>query len=208
MQVDSNNDKDLVNELIESQKPPVEEPKEKREPRRNSKDDIIDKIMQLSQEIGEPVPETNTQLKRMSKRQLADKLAGLIEKRVEFEASKVLGINKEQAGNPYVVNMAALRMCHDIVCSSTEALVERTSHKHGMTLKGFTQRMRDSKESVDMCLHEICQQYPDILEKVSSPWLRLGLLWGSNVMVTLKKKKVITNAPNVQPKSDQRVRTI
>ena len=91
----------------------------------------------------------------------------------------------------HMVNMAALRMCHDIACSTVENFVERTSNRHGMTLAGFAKNMRDSRESVDMCLHEICQQYPHILEKVSSPWVRLSLLWGSNVMVTLKKKKVI-----------------
>ena len=48
----------------------------------------------------------------MSKKQLTEKLAGLVEKRIEFEATKVLGINKEQAGNPFMVNLAALRMCH------------------------------------------------------------------------------------------------
>ena len=100
-------------------------------------------------------------------------------------------------------------MCHDIACSTVENFVERTSNRHGMTLAGFAKNMRDSRESVDMCLHEICQQYPHILEKVSSPWVRLSLLWGSNVMVTLKKKKGdIRNAPSVRPKPNKIIHTV
>jgi hypothetical protein len=196
----------LIQELVEAQEEPIEE---KKSPKRNSKLELIDKIITLSEDVNEPVLESDSQLRRMSKRQLTEKLAFLVEKKIEFEATKMLGISKEQAGNPFLVNLAALKMCHEIACTSVEGLVERTSDKHGFTLEGFSQRMRESRESIDLILTEIAQTYPDVLEKFSSPWLRLGLLWSSNVMVTIKKKRAIKkNAPGVRFKPDQRVHTI
>jgi hypothetical protein len=196
----------LIEELVLAQ----EEPQvEKKSPKRNSKQELIDKIISLSQDVNEPVLESDSQLKRMNKGQLTEKLASLVEKRIEFEATKVLGIDKEQAGNPFLVNLAALRMFHDIACNSVERLVDRTSKSHGMTLEGFTKNMRESRESVDLILSEIAQTYPDVLEKFSSPWTRLSLLWCSNVMVTLKKKEIIKkDAPVVRFAKNHRVHPV
>ena len=180
---------DLIEELVESQTPVVEVAKPK-SPKRNSKDEMIQKIIQLSEECGEKLEESNSQLKRMSKKMLTEKLAGLVEKRIEVEAQKCLGINKEQAQSPYCVNLAALKMVHEIAVNSTESLVERTSDRHGMTISGFKHKMKDCQESIDTILAEIAQQYPEVLEKFSSPWVRLGLLWTSNVMMSLKKKPI------------------
>ena len=196
----------LIDELVEAQEEPIVE---KKSPKRNSKHELIDKIIALSEDVNEPVLESDSQLKRMSKRQLTDKLAGLVEKKIEFEATKMLGINKEQAGNPFMVNLAALKMVHQIACTSVEGLVERTSDNHGFTMEGFSKRMQESRESIDMILTEIAQTYPDVLEKFSSPWIRLGLMWCSNVMVTLKKKNSNKkNAPRVRFTQDNRVHTI
>ena len=98
----NNKSDDLVEELVEAQKEPVPVAVEekKKTPKRNSKDEIIQKILQLSEEVGEPVTETNSQLKRMSKKDLTEKLASLVEKRIEMEAQKCLGIDKEQAKSP------------------------------------------------------------------------------------------------------------
>ena len=187
----------LINELVESAEPKVEKPSS---PKRNSKHEIIEKILQLAEEINEPVLESNTALRRMTKAQLTDKLAGLVEKRIEFEASKILGLDKEQAKSPVVVNMAALRMVHSICVNSTEKFIDSTSGSHGYTVNGFSQRMRDSQENIDAILLEISEQYPDVIEKFSSPWVRLGLLWGSNVMLTIRKKKTFPNKKNYAPK--------
>ena len=199
----------LVDELVESQTP-VEIPTEAKPVKRNSKDELIKKIISLSEEVGEPVKLSNSQLKRMSKNALTDVLAGYVEKRIEVEAQKCLGIDKEQAANPYCVNLAALKMVHEIAVNSTEALVERTSEKHGMTISGFKRKMKESQESIDMILSEIAQLYPEVLEKFSSPWVRLGLLWTSNVVLTLKKKEVNNkkNASNVRFRSDTRIHTV
>ena len=177
-----------VQELVEAQQTPVKPvPKS---PKRNSKDELINKILQLAEEVGEPVEESNSQLRRMSKKLLTDKLAKLVERRIEFEAQKTLGINAEQAKSPYMVNLAALKMVHGICVRSAETLVDRTSNKHGMTLEGFSEKMRECQESVDQILSEIAEMYPDVIEKFSSPWVRLGLLWTSNVIISLKKKPI------------------
>ena len=194
-----------VDELIKAQKSPVKS----MSPKRNSKDDIIQKILRLAEDVGEDIDESNSQLRRLSKRALTEKLAKLVERRIEFEAQKALGITKEQAQSPYMVNLAALKMVHSIAVRSAENIVDRTSNRHGMTLQGFSNRMKDCQESVDQILMEIAELYPDVIEKFSSPWVRLGLLWGSNVMVSLKKK--IGNnkyAPSLRPTVHPRVNSI
>ena len=197
---------ELVEELVVSAKPEEEKTKPST-PKRNSKSELIQKIVQLAKEVNEPL-ESDSQLKRMSKRVLHEKLAALVERRIEFEAQKCLGIDAEQAKSPYMVNLAALKMVHSIAVSSTETLVERTSDKHGMSIAGFKTKMQDCQESVDMILAEIAQQYPEVLENFSSPWVRLGLLWTSNVMMSLKKKAPLTNAPKIRPRPDSRVHTV
>ena len=194
-----------VDELIKAQKSPVKPVS----PKRNSKDDLIQKILKLADDVGEDIEETDSQLRRMSKRALTEKLAKLVERRIEFEAQKALGITNEQAQSPYMVNLAALKMVHSIAVSSAENIVDRTSNRHGMTLQGFSDRMKDCQESVDQILMEIAELYPDVIEKFSSPWVRLGLLWGSNVMVSLKKKTHNNKyAPSLRPTVHPRVNSI
>ena len=186
---------DLVDELVQSQQPAPEKPTT---PKRNSKDCLIQKILSLAEDMGEDIPETNSQLKRMSKKVLSEKLALMVEKRIEFEAQKTLGITKEQSRSPAMVNLAALKMVHNIAIVSAENIVDRTSGKHGLTLEGFGERMRDCQESIDAILLEIAELYPEVLDSFSSPWIRLGLLWTSNVIVTLKKKKENRNASEIR----------
>ena len=197
---------ELVEELVVSAKEEEKSAKPST-PKRNSKTELIQKIVQLAKEVNEPL-ESDSQLKRMSKRALNEKLASLVERRIEFEAQKCLGIDAEQAKSPYMVNLAALKMVHSIAVNSTETLVERTSDKHGMSIAGFKTKMQECQESIDMILAEIAQQYPEVLENFSSPWVRLGLLWTSNVMMSLKKKAQLTNAPKIRPHPDSRVHTV
>ena len=79
-----------------------------------------------------------------------------------------------------------------------------------MTISGFKRKMKESQESIDMILRELAQLYPDVLEKFSSPWVRLGLLWTSNVVLTLKKKedKRKKNASRVRFGQNSRVHTV
>ena len=198
---------ELVDELVDAAKEETVVVKPTT-PKRNSKQSLIEKIIQLSNDVGEPLKESDSQLKRMSKRVLQDKLAALVEKRIEFEAQKCLGLDSETIKSPYMVNLAALKMVHSIAVTSTEALVERTSERHGMTIAGFKTKMKDSQESIDLILSEIAQEYPEVLEKFSSPWIRLALLWTSNVVISLKKKKPITNAPKLRPGPHPQLRPV
>jgi hypothetical protein len=197
--------KHLVQELVNAQEPELEK---SCTPKRNSKTELIQKIVQLAEEINEPLTETDSQLKRMSKRVLTEKLTTLVEKRIEFEAQKCLGITKEQAGNPFCVNLAALKMVHSIAVSSTVSLVDRTQKTHGMTLEGFMERMEQSQEQIDMILSEIAQTYPEIIEKFSSPWVRLGLLWTSNVVISLKRCRNNNNVAKLRPRTNPSIHTV
>ena len=51
-------------------------------PKRNTKDELIDKIEKLSLEQNIPVHESKTKLRRMTKRQLAQLLARMVEEHV------------------------------------------------------------------------------------------------------------------------------
>ena len=162
---------ELVEELVVSAKEEEKSAKPST-PKRNSKTELIQKIVQLAKEVNEPL-ESDSQLKRMSKRALNEKLASLVERRIEFEAQKCLGIDAEQAKSPYMVNLAALKMVHSIAVNSTETLVERTSDKHGMSIAGFKTKMQECQESIDMILAEIAQQYPDpreLQQPVGAAW--------------------------------------
>ena len=181
----------LNNALLNASSPK----KEEAEPKRNSKHALIDKIMSVSEKYELDLDYSDTRLKRMNKKQLTELLTTYVEKRVEFEASKVLGLTKEQAKSTTCCNLAALRMLHQICVTSVERGVESTSSKHGMTLEGFSQKMKDSAETIDMILLEISDLYPDIISKFSSPWVRLALIWGSNAMLTLRKINTKTHNP-------------
>ena len=94
------------------------QPAEELPPRRNTKDELIDKIEKLSAEQGIAVEQSKTKLRRMTKRQLAQLLARMIEEHVQNQVCDKAGV--ERGAPPNLVALGALRMVHDLAAGTRE----------------------------------------------------------------------------------------
>ncbi len=105
------------------------------EPKRNTKDELIHKIILLSKERDLPVPHSNTKLRRMTKRQLASLLAELLEKTVHNEVCDKAGVSR--GAPPDLIALGALRMVHDLAAGASEKLGNVFLPKYGFEINGF-----------------------------------------------------------------------
>ena len=103
----------LNNELLKK-----EEEDEKRPPKRNSKQELIDRIVEVAKNNNIPVEHSDTKLKRMSKQQLNELLAEIVEKAMRNEMARQVGAKPGAADS--VIALGALRMIHDIAATGTE----------------------------------------------------------------------------------------
>jgi hypothetical protein len=159
---------------------------EPREPKRNTKDELIHKIMLLSRERHLAVPHSNTKLRRMTKRQLADLLAGLIEQTVHDEVCDKAGVSR--GAPPDLIALGALRMVHDLAAGAGEQLGNVFLPKYGFEIVGFKDALNAPhvREATDQCLLEISRE-TDILKHIQSPYTRLALAWGGALMSSVRR---------------------
>jgi hypothetical protein len=159
---------------------------EPREPKRNTKDELIHKIMLLSTERNLPVPHSNTKLRRMTKRQLADLLAELIEQTVHDEVCDKAGVSR--GAPPDLIALGALRMVHDLAAGASEKLGNVFLPKYGFEISGFKDALGQPhvREATDQCLLEISRE-TDILQHIQSPYTRLALAWGGALMASVRR---------------------
>ena len=80
-------------------------------PRRNSKQGLIEKIIEISERDGIPLEHSNTKLKRMNKQQLTQLCADMVEKGIRKKMARSVGAagDSDQA-----IALGALRMIHDV----------------------------------------------------------------------------------------------
>ena len=135
---------------------------------------------------------------------LEDSLTSL-EKAMEKEIQKKLNLNVPQTENTekrdQLVAIGVLRMLHDSVARGTETMCEKFTP---YSIDGFSERMRDPQvsEQIDSILLQIAEEN-DVLQQISSPYVRLAICWGSCAMTSLKKKRSINKngiPPNVESK--------
>ena len=159
---------------------------EPREPKRNTKDELIHKIMLLSKERNLTVPHSNTKLRRMTKRQLADLLAELIESAVHDEVCDKAGVSR--GAPPDLIALGALRMVHDLAAGASEKLGNVFLPKYGFEISGFKEALGQPhvREATDQCLLEISRE-TDILQHIQSPYTRLALAWGGALMASVRR---------------------
>jgi hypothetical protein len=157
-----------------------------REPKRNTKDELIHKIMLLSRERNLAVPHSNTKLRRMTKRQLADLLAELIEQTVHDEVCDKAGVSR--GAPPDLIALGALRMVHDLAAGAGEQLGNVFLPKYGFEICGFKDALSQPhvREATDQCLLEISRE-TDILQHIQSPYTRLALAWGGALMASVRR---------------------
>jgi hypothetical protein len=162
------------------------EPAAPEAPKRNTKDELIDKIEKLSAEQGIPVEQSRTKLRRMTKRQLAQLLARMIEDHVQNQVCDKVGV--ERGAPPNLVALGALRMVHDIAAGTSEKVANIFLPSYGYEVVGFAQALKDPqvREATDQCLLEISRE-SNILEHIQSPYVRLGLAWGGALVSTVHR---------------------
>jgi hypothetical protein len=169
-----------------------DEKKEDRPKKRNSKEELIEKIIQVAKHNNMTIPHSDTKLKRMTKQQLTEYLAEQIEKVMRDEMARQVGA--KPGATDSVIALGALRMVHDICAKGTEQCFNIFLPQYGYEVDGFTDSLKDPsvREATDACLVEIAQD-TDVLQYVQSPWARLGIAWAGALLTSIQRKKTRYN---------------
>ena len=177
----------LNNELLKSTSDDEKTNKDKPK-KRNSKEELIDKIIQVAEQNQITIRHSDTKLKRMTKQQLNELLAETIEKVMRDEMARQVGAKPGAADS--VIALGALRMVHDICAKGTEQCFNIFLPQYGFEVEGFSDSLKDPsvREATDACLVEIAQD-TDVLQYVQSPWARLAIAWGGALVTSVQRKK-------------------
>ena len=81
--------------------------------KRNSKDEIIQKIVKCAEENNITVEHSNTKLRRMTKPQLNQLLVDTVEKSMQCQMAQSVGVSKNATEK--VIALGALRMIHNML---------------------------------------------------------------------------------------------
>ena len=165
------------------------------EPKRNSKDELITKILKVCNDANLELDESDSKLRRMTKRQLTEKLAEKIELAVQNTMAEQVGV---KAGSPNsVIALGALKMVHNIAAGSAEKFANIFLKPRGYEINGFQQSLKEPHvaESIDQVLAEIAAE-TDVLQYFNSPYTRLALCWGSALVTSVQRCPIITPPNN------------
>ena len=184
------------------------------EPKRNSKEWLINKIVQLCEEANLELTMSNTKLRRMGKEKLMKLLGELTEEAIKTQMARQLNVNST---DDKVMAVATLRMLHDVMANGCEMTLNRVLPKYGYEMQGFTNGLKEPTTSkvVDQCLQEIAAE-SDILQYVESPYSRLALCWGTAMMGSIRSRppsrvnynRKYKNASNMGPRKDHQENTV
>jgi len=178
-------------------------------PKRNSKDALIDKIITVSAKYELEVEHSDTRLRRMNKKQLAQVLAGIIEEGVKIDMCKQVGV--PPGSDSKVLGLAALRMMHDIAASSAEKGLQHVLPQYGYDIDGFSSSLKEPvcSQAIDQCLTEIAAESPELLQYFESPYARLALAWSGALLTCIKRKDVDNkNAAALGPRESESRRAV
>ena len=158
-------------------------------PKRNSKQELINKIVMISEENGMSLELSDTKLQRLNKQQLNELLAETLEKAMRNEMARQVGARPGAADA--VIALGALRMVHDIAAKGTEKCFNMFLPDYGYEVEGFAESLQEPsvRQATDACLAEIAQDN-DILQYVQSPWSRLAIAWGGALVTSIQRKRV------------------
>ena len=175
---------DLLVETTEKEEP--------EEPKRNSKDDLVAKIINVCADNELELEHSNSKLKRMTKQQLCKILAEKIEYGVKSQMAKQVGA-KPGAGDG-VIALGALKMMHNLLANSAEKGLNMVLPRYGYEVEGFCDSLKDPNvdEAVTQCLSEIALE-SDVMQYIESPYVRLALAWGGALVTSIRKTDRIVN---------------
>ena len=175
---------DSLNEdLLASTGPQVDE--EKKQAKRNTKQDIIGKVLKVSEDIGVPLEYSDTKLNRMTKLELNKLLAEIIEQGMQQQMAEQVGVKRNACEK--VIALGALRMIHNLCANATEQGINAVLPSYGYEVRGFSATLDTPpvKEAVDACLEEIARE-SDVLDYIQSPFARLGIAWSGAIVTCLR----------------------
>ena len=187
-------DADIINALNDELLGSVGTPKKQPDAsvKRNSKDEIIQKIVRCAEENNFPIEYSNTKLRRMTKPQLNQLLVQTVEKSMQSQMAQSVGVSKNATEK--VIALGALRMIHNMLANATEQGLNAVLPRYGYEIKGFARSMEEPpvNEAVNACLEEIARD-SDVLSYVESPYARLGIAWSGALMTSLRTKQKFPN---------------
>lgn len=159
-------------------------------PKRGSKDELISKFFEISDKHQIACEHSVTTLKRMTKKKLAELLGDQIEKCMEkklleqVKLKAVDGSSSDQRNE--LLALGTLRLIHDTLSQVTERGVESFTP---FSIEGFCTTLQDQKlqKEIDECLLAIAREM-DVMQYISSPYVRLALCWSGAAANNLKKE--------------------
>ena len=158
-------------------------------PKRNSKQELMKKILMVHEENDMTLELSDTKLQRLTKQQLNELLAETIERAMRNEMARQVGARPGAADS--VIALGALRMVHDIAAKGAEKCFNMVLPDYGYEVEGFAESLQEPsvRQATDACLAEIAQDN-DILQYVQSPWSRLAIAWGGALVTSIQRKRV------------------
>ena len=188
MQTEQTDDK-LNDDLLVDTPPSGDE---SQEPKRNSKDDLVAKIINVCADNGLELEHSNSKLKRMTKQQLCKILAEKNEDGVRSQMAKQVGA--KPGASDGVIALGALKMIHNLLATSAEKGLNIVLPAYGWEVNGFCESLRDPNvdEAVTQCLSEIALE-SDVMQYIESPYARLAIAWGGALVTSIRKKRQIVN---------------
>ena len=169
----------MNDELLKKEAPVDEKPK------RNSKEFLIARIVQLADENDLELTMSTTKLKRMTKEKLQALLGEMCEEAVKSQMAEAVGAS---SGTDSVIALATLRMIHDLMANSVEKGANGFLPRYGYRLDGFAAALKEPTTSacVDDCLKEIAAE-SDVLQYIQSPYARLAICWSGGLMRAVRR---------------------
>ena len=205
-QVPLQNIQKLNDDLLKVDKPDDEPSK------RNTKEWLMSKILQLADDNGLELSCSNTKLKRMNKKELNQLLGALMEEVAKQQMARSVG---SKTTDEKSIALGTLRMVHDMMAMATEQGLNGLLPQYGYEVNGFTESLKNPTVSqcVDDCLQEIADS-TDVLQYIESPYARLGIAWAGAMATSIRpaRKSEINNknvrSSKVGPTAANRAQTL
>ena len=173
--------------LVEPEEPQEPEVKQKR----NTKRDLICKIKKICLDHDIPLEESDTTLNRSTKIQLQKMLAEKTEELVKKKITDKLKVDQMERGEDMreAMGLATLHLglttLNKIIDRGANVVLPRV----GYELVGFQECFEDPKTDAEVKEILLCimRENPEMLEHISNPYIRLGLVYFGAISLSLKK---------------------
>ena len=173
-------------------------------PKRNTKDDLISKIINCCADNELELDISNTKLRRMSKTELCKLLAQKIEEGVKVQMAEQVGCKK--GASDQVIALGVLKMVHNICATTAEKGANMFLPQYGYEVDGFCESLKEPAvdQAIDACLEEIARD-SDIMQYIESPYTRLMIAWSGALVTSVRRvrkpRRSINNVANMGPQT-------